>query len=98
MVDVPSNFATDARFEGDIRGNETRFGSFSSTLEFVGDDDWIQVRLVSGTKYTFTVHSYDPVTFRGDPAVTLLDGSGNQVAFADDGGVGFSSFFTYTPA
>jgi hypothetical protein len=30
MVDVPSNFATDARFEGNIKSNETRAGSFSS--------------------------------------------------------------------
>jgi Ca2+-binding RTX toxin-like protein len=98
MVDVSSNFATDARFEGYIKGAETFAGSFSSTLDFAGDEDWIQVRLAAGIQYTFTANSLDPVTGLADPSLTLLDGNGNQVAFDDDGGVANNSFLTFTAA
>jgi Ca2+-binding RTX toxin-like protein len=98
MVDVSSNFATDARFEAVVAGNQTFVGSFSSTLDFAGDEDWIQVRLVAGTAYTFTAHAFDPVTLNADPSLTLLDGNGKQVAFDDDSGVGNNSFLTFTAA
>jgi hypothetical protein len=62
MVDIPNNFATVAQFEGDISGDTTSSGSFSSTFDFAGDEDWIQVNLQVGIKYTFTLHSFDPVT------------------------------------
>jgi Ca2+-binding RTX toxin-like protein len=96
MVDVSSNFATDARFEGNIGGGNTS-GSFSSTLDFAGDEDWIQVTLQAGVAYTFTANTFDPVTGSADPSLTLLDGNGNRVGFDDDSGVGFNSFLTVTP-
>jgi len=64
MTDIASNFATDARFEGDVRADAAFSGSFSSTLDFAGDEDWIQVRLRAGVRYTFTAHSLDPVRYR----------------------------------
>lgn len=97
MVDIPNNFSTAAQFEGDISGTETTSGSFSSTIDFVGDEDWIQLHLQQGIQYTFTLHSFDPVTETGDTFITLLDGSGNRIGFDDDGGVVRESVLTVTP-
>jgi serralysin len=98
VTDVPSNFATEARFDGVAIGNTTNSGSFSSSLEFVGDEDWIQVRLVAGTQYSFTLHAFDPTIGFADASLTLLDGNGNQVGFDEDSGSGLSSFLTINPA
>ena len=98
MTDVLSNFATDARFLGLTTGHDTLFGSFSSTLEFYGDEDWIAVRLQAGTQYTFTAQALDHLLGADDPFLSVLDGNGSELDANDDGGVYHNSFLNFTPA
>ena len=103
MVDVPSNFTTDARFEGTLTSSTISVGTFSSSLEFGGDEDWVQVRLLAGVEYTFTLQGLDPTASGidalgfGDTFLTLLDGSGTTLTADDDGGAGGNSLITFTP-
>jgi len=81
---------------GTITTGQTKQG----TINFIGDTDWFKTSLVAGTAYQFELKgaSSDSGTLN-DPFLRLRDSAGNPVglAFADDGGTGFNSKFTFTP-
>ncbi|QKS30014.1 MAG: DUF4347 domain-containing protein [Candidatus Accumulibacter similis] len=81
---------------GTISSGQTKRGA----INFIGDTDWFKTSLVAGTAYQFELKgaSSGSGTLK-DPFLRLRDSDGNPVAlaFADDGGTGFDSRFTFTP-
>src|SRR6266481_2414479 len=75
-------------------------GTTSGNIETAGDTDWFKITLTAGQTYQFDLkgNSSGNGTLP-DPFLRLRDSSGNTIAnaFADDGGTGFDSRFTYTP-
>jgi len=74
-----------------------RFREMTGTLEEMGDRDVIRLALNTGDTINFNLRGRDSGggTLR-DPYLRLYDGTGRQVAFNDDGGVGLDSDLTYT--
>lgn len=67
-------------------------GSVSSTVDFVGDEDWIAVQLVAGQRYDFAVRgSGGGGGTLEDSFLTLYDANGNALTSDDDGGLGYDS-------
>ncbi len=62
-----------------------------------GDRDAVRITLAAGQTYAL---SLDAGASGGisDPYLRVLNGSGAQVAFNDDGGPGLSSFLSFTPS
>jgi Ca2+-binding RTX toxin-like protein len=90
MVDVPSNYTTEARLDG-IPGNafEGTVATFASELEFVGDEDWIQYHNPGIRDAIFLVHAFDPVGNPVAPVLTLYDSNGTLIGRSASGtGVG----------
>jgi Ca2+-binding RTX toxin-like protein len=74
-------------------------GIATGNIETVNDTDWFKIILVAGHSYQFDLlGSSSGGGTLADPFLRLRDSSGNPVpnAFADDGGAGFDSRFTYT--
>ena len=81
---------------GTITAGQTKQG----TINFIGDTDWFKTSLVAGTDYQFELKGASSGSGTlTDPFLRLRDSAGNPVAlaFADDGGTGFDSRFTFTP-
>src|SRR5262245_37082422 len=95
MVDVPDDTTTTAVLEFD-QNNEV--GTYSGTLDFYTDVDWIHVTLQAGVAYQFFLSQQAAGGSSGDSFLALLDAAGTQVASDDDGGSTFSSFLAYTPS
>ncbi|MBF0627581.1 MAG: pre-peptidase C-terminal domain-containing protein [Magnetococcales bacterium] len=57
------------------------YGSATSQIDTVGDQDWWSVSLSAGTTYTFRM---DATTTMLNPVLYLLDSSGNQKGYSDD--------------
>jgi Ca2+-binding RTX toxin-like protein len=92
MSDIPANITTAAELEGGF----STFGSFSGQLEKPGDHDWIKVSLEAGITYEFYASFLNTDSFTtGDSTLSLRDATGAELAFTDDGGVGFNSFLSY---
>ncbi|NVE96056.1 M10 family metallopeptidase C-terminal domain-containing protein [Altererythrobacter lutimaris] len=68
-------------------------GSYvTSTVDSAADSDWFRIELEAGETYTFTV--FLPPGGLPDSELTLLDASGNQIAFNDD--ASFTSRLLYS--
>jgi Ca2+-binding RTX toxin-like protein len=99
MTDIPSNYFTDARFEGLTISSAVVEGTYSGLLETEGDEDWIQVTLFGGVTYTIAAHLADGnVNDNGDSFLWIFDGTGTAVAFDNDNGSSRNSVLTFTPA
>src|SRR6266481_5675001 len=76
-------------------------GTTSGNIETAGDTDWFKITLTAGLTYQFDLkgNSSGNGTLP-DPFLRLRDSAGNTIAndFADDGGTGLDSRFTYTPS
>src|SRR4051812_47057907 len=74
-------------------------GTASGNIETANDTDWFRITLVAGHSYQFDLLAQNSGGGTlSDPFLRLRDSSGTAVtnAFADDGGVGFDSRFTFT--
>src|SRR6185369_13596982 len=100
-------FATDTTavddFSNDVNttGTLSVGGSRSGNIETVNDTDWFKITLVAGHSYQFDAKgSPSGNGSLADTFLRLRDSSGTSIAnaFADDGGTGFDSRFTYTAA
>jgi hypothetical protein len=81
---------------GTITSGQTKQG----TINFIGDTDWFKTSLLAGTAYQFDLKGASSGSGTlNDPFMRLRDSAGNPVAlaFADDGGTGSDSRFTFTP-
>lgn len=66
--------------------------TFSGTLGFNGDRDWVRIQLVAGQSYEFTLDGGS----LADPYLRLHNSSGAQIAANDDSGTGFNSAIDFT--
>lgn len=86
------------RESGDAAGNrstgyEIGVGdSFSGSLGFTGDRDWVAVDVVAGQTYAVTLTGGS----LSDPYLRVYDQNGNLVTQNDDGGSGFNSALSFT--
>jgi hypothetical protein len=90
VVDVFStdDFAANSSTTGSVAIG----GSSSGVVNFSGDLDWFRLALQAGTTYRFNLNG----NTLADPALTLRDADGNQLAFNDDFS-GRNSQITFTP-
>jgi len=63
-------------------------GSVTGSIDSVGDTDWFQVTLTSGTEYDFNLEGG---TF-SDPALALYNSAGVRLRLDDDSGTGLDAF------
>lgn len=71
--------------------------TFSGTISPGTDQDWIEVTLVAGQTYTFGSSGSDGAGGTlSDPNLRLMDSTGAEIAFNDDGGAGFDALLTFT--
>jgi Ca2+-binding RTX toxin-like protein len=95
MVDIPGNKTTTATFLGDPLTLAMASGEF----ETFGDQDWIAVTLLAGTRYSFVGSAQGPGPNGGDSVLTLYSSDGaTVVATDDDNGAGNNSVIRYTAA
>lgn len=66
--------------------------SFNGALDGTGDVDWVRVNLQPGV-YLISLDSRGGTPL-SDPLLRVMDASGNQVSFNDDGGNGLNSLVT----
>jgi subtilisin family serine protease len=82
-----------------IAGNNSTTSSLSfstaqlSTVDFAGDQDWFRVNLTAGWRYSFAMNADGASSF--DSYLRLLNSSGQQLAFNDDGS-GLNSRISFT--
>lgn len=102
IPDTDLNFAVkDGRLFVDIPGDTSTTatavinGSVSDTLEVSGDQDWFEIALVAGQRYSFALDGTGGSAL-SDPLVRLLDAGGAQIVTNDDGGPGLNSLLTFT--
>jgi len=69
--------------------------SNGSTIDTAGDQDWFRISLNAGTTYTFRQSKTSGSSL--DSYLRLMNSSGTQVAYNDDGGGNGNSLLTYTP-
>ncbi|MHA6286994.1 M10 family metallopeptidase C-terminal domain-containing protein [Maricaulis sp. CAU 1757] len=86
--DIPANTSTTA--------NITVGGTYTGELEVVGDHDWIRVELVAGTAYTISLDGTGADALI-DPFLRVMDASGTELTFNDDGGPGRNASLTFIP-
>ena len=92
MTDILASVKTQAVLEGGFAD----LGSFSGQLEKPGDHDWIKVTLEAGTTYQFFASFLNTGSYTtGDSTLALRDSTGAELAFSDDGGVGYNSYLSY---
>ncbi|MFN3258960.1 MAG: S8 family serine peptidase [Pikeienuella sp.] len=87
--DIPADARTAARAEPG--------GSFESTLDFVGDRDWIRLDVVAGRSYRIALDGAgaDEVV---DPLLRIYSSGGTLLATDDDSGGDRDSLLVFTPA
>jgi serralysin len=88
VVDAPANTSTPYRIAvGD---------TFSGSVGFNGDRDWVGINLVAGQTYTISLAAAGAgVGTLSDAYLRVFNASGTQIAFNDDGGIGFDSRLTF---
>ena len=94
---VTDDFASSTATTGSVSVG----GSTSGNIETAGDTDWFKITLTAGQTYQFDLKGGPSGNGNlPDPFLRLRDSSGNTIAnaFADDGGTGLDSRFTYTPS
>ena len=72
-------------------------GSFTSQLDTAGDRDWIAVTLEAGKSYAISLTGTGAKAV-GDTYLRLMDAAGTEIAYDDDGGPGYNSLLSFTPA
>jgi hypothetical protein len=96
MPDDYSNSVFDSfSFPGALYANSYNSGN----IEYSGDRDLFRIFLNAGQTYNFDLTAWD--SYDGtldDPYLRLLSGSGFELAWDDDSGVGLESFIVYTPS
>lgn len=65
-----------------------------SVIGSEGDVDWFMIEMIEGRPYRFNLMSMGEGGL-ADPALTLYNSNGQQVAYDDDGGTGFNSYLTF---
>ena len=71
--------------------------TFSGTLSYLGDRDWVGITLTAGSSYVFDLTgSTSGDGTLSDPYFRLYSSSGSLLDSNDDGGSGFESRITYT--
>jgi serralysin len=86
---------------GDIPGNATTTttlavgSNLTSTIGTNGDRDWVEIQLVAGQTYEFTMNGVGGNRL-SDPFLHLRDSAGQIIVGNDDGGPGLNSLITYT--
>jgi serralysin len=87
MTDIPADTSTTVSINvGD---------TFVGTIETGGDHDWIEVDLVAGQKYTFTLDGHGASALE-DPYLYLRDASGTVLVENDDGDGNRNSRIVFT--
>ncbi|MFN7166868.1 MAG: M10 family metallopeptidase [Pannonibacter sp.] len=87
---------------GDVAGNTgsttvLNIGdSVVSQIESSGDQDWYRVTLVAGVTYQFDLMGTGGDAL-ADPYLELMNASGDQLKFDDDGGTELNSLLRFTP-
>ena len=88
-TDAPANTSTPYT----IASGDT----FSGTIDYFGDYDWVAIYLTAGVEYTISLTGADSGDGTlGDPYVWLYDDGGFEIDHDDDGGFGYDSLLTYT--
>ncbi len=95
MADVSANTKTTARLDLSQFGS---FGTYSGSLEQIGDHDWVKVTLQAGTSYKFYLSQQSTGLASGDAELTLLDDTGKVITMDDDSGAGSNAYIIYTPS
>ncbi|HRI99418.1 MAG TPA: M10 family metallopeptidase C-terminal domain-containing protein [Hyphomonas sp.] len=90
-------FTIPSEVAGDITTTQTIVvgDTVVSQIEISGDQDWFRIELQAGQTYQFTLTATGSPAL-GDPYLELMDASGNQVAFNDDGGGSLDSLLRFT--
>jgi hypothetical protein len=93
-ADIAAGVTTTAR----VQFVGTNIGTFSGSIEKVGDHDWIRVDLESGETYQLFLCLANPGTANGDADFVIRDATGAVVSVPpiDDEGVGTNAFLEYT--
>ena len=93
----------DPQFLGDDIGDTVGSGqaytigqTFVSAIDSVGDRDVFAVSLTAGVTYTFSL-ARTGTSGLSDAFLEIFDGSSNELAENDDGGIRLDSFMTFTP-
>ena len=82
----------------DTRGQLEDGGSIEGSIQIADEQDWFRIDLVAGSSYVFNLQgSPSGHGTLSDPALQLLDPSGNLLASDLDGGVGYDARIGYTP-
>jgi Ca2+-binding RTX toxin-like protein len=95
MPDIPGNKSTTATLDGAPHLG----GTFSGTLEKIGDHDWIRVQLAESKTYEFYLCFLDTGSLTsGDSILRLHDATGALIPGAEDdnGGVGDNSYLAFS--
>lgn len=85
---------------GDTVATAAQYGIGSTVageIEMAGDHDWFEIDLVAGSSYEFNMRGAPSgVGTLTDSRLWLRDAAGSQLAFDDDGGVGYESLIQFT--
>jgi serralysin len=88
MTDIANNSSTTT--------NVSVGGSVASSIETIGDHDWIRVHLVAGHTYQFTTSAGISGAEIGDTIIDFYDANGNYITYNDEYGNDHYSKFGYT--
>jgi serralysin len=90
FLDIPGNSSTTAVL--------TVGASVSDVIEIGGDTDWFRVDLVAGQTYIFSLNgaAVGGSAALSDTYLRLMDATGSQIAYDDDGGPGNNSLLSFT--
>ena len=69
---------------------------FRGTLHTPDDTDAIRIHLSAGTSYVISLEGMGSAPV-ADTYLRIFESNGDEIAFDDDGGVGFDSLLTFTP-
>ena len=89
-TDVPGTYGTDEYLDSSVGDDR------ASAIEFEGDKDSYSVSLDEGRTYLIEVVSEGERPLR-NPALTVLNSSGEEVASDEDGGAGLNAQLRFTP-
>ena len=88
--DIPANSATQAALP--------LGGSFSSQIDFAGDEDWLRISLEAGSTYRLTVAGSEGAAAPlEDPVLEIYAADGTLLAVNDDGGPGLTPLLNFSP-
>lgn len=98
LTDPADTETTDATAGRQTRYLYTEDQIFRGAIDYIGDEDWIELQLEAGK--TYTLHADTDWYFWAhldDPLMTLYDADGNVIATDDDDGPGTDAALRFTP-